>query len=43
MTFPHGHLDKLKVTGRKSAQFVSGPYVTYKETLEILASHKDCL
>ena len=38
-----GHLGMVRVTGRKSAKFVSGPYLSYGETLEVLTSHKDCL
>jgi hypothetical protein len=36
MTLTQGHLGKGKVTGRKSAKFVFGPYLSNGETLEVL-------
>lgn len=36
-------LDKFKVTRRKSAIFVSGLYLAYGETFEVLTSNNECL
>ena len=43
MTLTQGHSCKVKVTGRNNIKFVSGPYLSYGEILEVLTSHKDCL
>lgn len=39
----NGQLGKLKVTGKISAKFVYGLYLSYGKTLEDLTSNKDCL
>lgn len=38
-----GQFGKFKVTKRKSADFVSGLYLSYWETLDALTLHRDCL
>lgn len=43
LTMIKGHFGKVKVIGRRSAKFVSGSYLSYGETMEILTSHTDCL
>lgn len=43
MALIQGHKSKVIVTDRKSAKFVSGPYLPFSVTLRFLFSHKGCL
>lgn len=38
-----GHLGKFRVTGRNSALFVCGLFLSYGDTFEVSTSHEDCL
>lgn len=35
--------EQRKAAGRKSVNFVSGQYLSYKETFKVFISYKDCL
>lgn len=41
MTLLQGNLGKVKVTGKNSAKFASGPYPSYWEMFEVLTLRKD--
>lgn len=43
MILTKSHFGKFTVTETKNAQFVSGRYISYGETLEVLTVQKDCL
>lgn len=42
MILMQGYLDKFKVSGRKSAKFVSGPFLSLWEIFGVFISHNDC-
>lgn len=39
MILKQGHIGKVKNIGRNRAKFVSVPYLSYEETIEVLISH----